>query len=404
LAATVVSGVENVDFSQLHAAMRRWVDADLLAGVSCAVIVGRDLVDVHCEGYADREARVALGEDHIFRVFSNTKLVTSCAVLRLVERGQLGLDDPVDRWLPALAQRQVLRPGATAIDDTVPAVRPMTVRHLLTHSSGLAYGLLDPGTLMYRAYHARRILSHETTLDEMVEQLAGLPLKFQPGEGWEYSIATDVLARLVEVVAGERFDTFIAREILQPLGMNDTGFVVPEGQRQRLVAYYAGVNRLDPRVPGLVRTDQAPYPGAYLHPVPRLSGGGGLVSTLRDMVSLVRALMPSASGSSGLLREDTLAQMMRNQLPEAVTIGFPGLGRTPGKGFGLGGAVVLSPTSLEPAAATGEFQWGGIAGTHWWISPAHDMAGVIMAQRQMGFWNPFFFDLKAHVYAAIGAR
>ena len=186
------------DFSAVHTAMRRYVDRDILAGVSHAVLRGRDLVDVGCTGWSDREQGVALGVDHLFRVFSNTKLVTSCAALLLFEEGRFGLDDPIERYIPQLANRRVLRPGATTLTDTEPARGPITIRHLMSHSSGLSYGLLDPGTMIYRAYHERKVRNPATTLSAMMDILAGLPLVFHPGASWEYSVATDVLARLVE--------------------------------------------------------------------------------------------------------------------------------------------------------------------------------------------------------------
>src|SRR6185437_14988785 len=268
------------DFGPAHAAMQRYVDGDLLSGFSSAVLVGRDLVDVSCIGWADREARIPLRVDHIFRIFSNTKLITSCAALLLFEDGRFRLDDPIERFIPQLAQRRVLRPGATALDQTEPAARPITIRHLMSHSAGLSYGLLDPGTLIFKAYIERKVNNPATTLAEMIDVLADLPLTYHPGTCWEYSVATDVLARLVEVVGGERFDAFIQSRILGPLGMVDTGFVVSD--RDRLVAFYAGADPADPMKPGLTRADALPYPDAYLRPNPRLSGGGGLVSTLPD--------------------------------------------------------------------------------------------------------------------------
>jgi CubicO group peptidase (beta-lactamase class C family) len=151
-------------FDAVEAAMRRQVDGGLLAGASWAILRGRDVVDERCIGMADIEAGIALRRDHLFRAFSNTKLFTSCSVLALVEDGRIGLDDPIGTHLPELASPQVLRPGATRLDDTEPARRPITVRHLLSHSAGLSYGLLDPGTLMYRAYTERRVLGDGRSL------------------------------------------------------------------------------------------------------------------------------------------------------------------------------------------------------------------------------------------------
>ncbi len=385
------------DFAPLHAAMKRYVDANLLPGLSGAVLVGREVVDQHCVGWADVENGVPLQTDSLFRVFSNTKLVTSCAVMLLVEEGRLALDDPIERYLPQLGERRVLRPGATRIDDTEPAVRSITVRHLLSHSSGLSYGLLDPGTPIFQAYTAAQVLSAKSTLAQMIDRLAPLPLTFQPGTNWEYSVATDVLSRLVEVVDGRTFGDAIAARILKPLGMSDTGFVVPAGDRGRLVALYTGADLMQPMKPGLVRADHLPYPGAYLEPAARQSGGGGLISTLPDMIRLIQALLP---GGPTLLRPQTLAMLMRNQLGDDIWVGFPMLGRFPGKGHGLGGAVTVSPSANESPAAVDEFWWGGIAGTQWWISPRNNLAAVVMTQRHMAFWHPFALELKRLTYQA----
>lgn len=387
------------DFAPTRAAMQRYVDGDILAGVSWALLEGRDIVDMQAVGFADREAQEALRADHIFRAFSNSKLVATCAALLLHEEGRLGLDDPVERYIPELGGRRVLKRGATDIDDTEPAARSMTVRDLLTHQSGLSYGIFDPGTVIFKAYNERGVLNPATPLSDMIDQLAGLPLVFQPGTDWEYSVATDVLGRLVEIVSGQKFDAFLQARIFDPLGMADTGFHVPKDKHDRLVAYYKGADLLDPTKPGLKRLDNAPYPGAYLGPVPRLSGGGGLVTTLPDMVALVRALLP---GGPRLLKPETIAEMTRNQLPDGQWIRFANLGAMPGKGFGLGGAVTVAPGPLDPAGSVGEFQWGGVAGTHWFVNPRTNIAGVVMAQRYMAFWNPFFFDFKRHAYAAMG--
>jgi CubicO group peptidase (beta-lactamase class C family) len=279
------------DFSPAHAAMRRYVDGNILSGVSSAVLVGRDLVDVNCVGWADKEARTPLRVDHIFRVHSNTKLITSCAAMLLFEEDRFQLDDTIERFIPQLANRRVLRPGATSLDETEPAKSSITIRHLMSHSSGLSHDIFDTGTLIFKAYKERKVLNPATTLAEMVDVLADLPLVYHPGTSWEYSVAIDVLARLVEIISGQRFDTFIQSRILGPLGMVDTGFVVPEKSRSRLAAYYTGADLAEPMKPGLTRMDDAPYPGANLLPVPRLSGGGGLVSTLPDMVALIRSLL-----------------------------------------------------------------------------------------------------------------
>ena len=384
------------DFDPAHAAMRRFVDADLLPGIASAVLVGRDLVDLTCVGWADKEAQTPLRVDHIFRVFSNTKLVTTCAALLLFEEGRFRLDDPIERFIPQLGNRRVLRPDATSLDETEPAKGSITIRHLMSHSSGLSYGLLDPGTLIFKAYDERKVLNPATTLAQMMDVLAELPLIFHPGISWEYSVGTDVLARLVEVISGQRFDAFIQSRILGPLGMVDTGFVVSD--RNRLVAYYAGADPIDPMKPGLTRTDDSPYPSAYLRPFPRQNGGGGLVSTLPDMVALIRSLLP---GGWTLLKPDTIELMMTNQLPEGVWIRFAAYGELQGKGYGLAGALILEPSAFDHQDARGELFWGGLAGTQWWISPRANVAGLMMTQRYMAFGHPFAIEFKRLTYEAI---
>jgi CubicO group peptidase (beta-lactamase class C family) len=384
------------DFRPAHAAMRRYVDGNLLPGFSSAVLVGRDLVDVSCIGWADKEAQIPLRVDHIFRIFSNTKLITSCAALLLFEDGRFQLDDPIEGFIPQLAARRVLRPGATSLDQTEPALRPITIRHLMSHSSGLSYGLLDPRTLIFNAYNERKVNSPATTLAEMIDVLADLPLAYHPGASWEYSVAIDVLARLVEVISGQRFDAFIQSRILGPLGMVDTGFVVSD--RHRLVAYYAGADPVDPMKPGLMRADALPYPGAYLRPFPRQAGGAGLVSTLPDMVALIRSLLP---GGQTLLKPDTVELMMTNQLPEGVWIRFPAYGEIRGRGHGLAGALILERSAFDHQDAGGELFWGGRAGTQWWISPGRNTAGLIMAQREAGFAHPFAVEFKRLAYEAV---
>ena len=344
------------DFSQAHAAMQRYVDGNLLSGVSSAILVGRDLVDVNYTGWADKEAQTPLRADHIFRVFSNTKLVTSCAALLLFEEGKFKLDDAIENYIPQLGNRKVLRPGAASLDDTEPANGSITIRHLMSHSSGLSYGFFDPGTVIFKAYNERGVLNPTTTLAQMVDVLADLPLIYHPGTSWEYSVAIDVLARLVEVISGQPFDKFIQARIFNPLGMVDTGFVVPEKDRGRLAAYYVGADLMEPMKPGLTRNDDYPHPGAYVRPFARFDGGAGLTSTLPDMVALIRSLLP---GGKTLLRPETIAAAMTNQLPDGQWIRFAMMGEMPGQAYGLAGGLILKPSPFMHPDAAGELYWGG---------------------------------------------
>ena len=391
--------MNNSDFGALHAAMRTQVDKQYLPGLSTALLSGREVVDRFCYGQADREAGLALREDHIFRMFSSTKLVTACAVMLLVEDGLIRLDDRVETYISELGARQVLRPGARRIDETEPALSPITLHHLMTHTSGLSYGVFDPGTLQFDAYNKAGVLSATQDLAGMMKALAPLPLSFQPGTQWEYSVASDVLSRVVEVASGESFGAFLARRIFEPLGMNDTDFWVPPAKRDRLCALYVGVDLLDPTKPGLLRADDKPYPGAYTHKLPRESGGGGLVSTLNDSVRLIQSLIPDGST---LLKPATLELMFSNQLPPELCVRFPNVPLQPGWRFGLGSSVRVSSDPGEPEEVADEVSWGGLAGTLWWINPRLKIAAVLMTQRYFGFGNPYAYEFKRHAYKALG--
>lgn len=389
------------DFAALHTSMRAQVDEQFLPGLSFVLLRGRDEVNRFCYGHADREANVALREDHLFRLFSSTKLVTACAVMLLVEDGTLRLDDPVETYIPELGARQVLRPGAQRIDDTEPARSPITLRHLLTHTSGLSYGLFDPGSLLFKAYGAARVFNPMQDLAGMTKALAPLPLSFHPGTQWEYSVATDVLGRVVEVVSGESFGRFLARRIFEPLEMRDTDFWVPPEKRDRLSTLYIGVSPTEPTKPGLLRADNVPYPGAYLHKPTFEGGGGGLVGTLDDSVRLIRSLIPGDPGGAMLLKPATVELMFSDHLAAGLSVRFPNTPVQPNWRFGLGSSMHVGVDPGQPAEITSAAGWGGLAGTLWWINPRQNIAAVLMTQRYLGYADPFVQQFKLLAYRAL---
>jgi CubicO group peptidase (beta-lactamase class C family) len=225
----------------------------------------------------------------------------------------------------------------------------------------------------------------------MCEALASLPLLFQPGTAWNYSVATDVLGHVVEVIQGAPLDACFQRQVFGPLGMHDTFFFVPPDKQERLARMYIG-NRKDPLQPGLNRADRLPYEGAYLRPVPRLGGGGGLVSTLGDYVKLVRAL---SLGGAPLLAPDTMRLVTENQLPAGMWIGFPNAPVQTGRGHSFAASVRVQPSADDPSSLPGEVQWGGLAGTKWFFSPGEQLAAVLMTQRYLGSELPYWGEFKA---------
>jgi len=385
------------DFTRVDAALRQRIAQEELAGVSYAVLRGGELVARNCLGWADREAQVPLREDHLFRAFSNTKLVTSCAALRLVEQGRLGLDDPVGEYIPALRAPRVLRPGASALDATEPLREPVRLRHLLTHTAGFTYAFLQPNAPIARAYMAAGLADPALSLAQMMEALGRLPLLFQPGADWNYSVATDVVGRVIEVVSGEPLDRHFQRHVFDPLGMHDTFFFVPPPQQGRLARLYIGDLR-DPSRGGLRRADHLPSAGAYLQPVPRLNAGGGLVTSLGDYTKLLGVL---ANGGAPLLAPRSLPHVFGNQLAAGMWIGFPTEPRTTGRGHSFAASVTVEASGVDPSSAPGDLQWGGLAATKWWIWPARRVAVALMTQRYMGSDLPFWPEFKALVRAAL---
>lgn len=384
------------DFRAAHQVLQDCVDQKLLPGVSSAVMKDGVVIDRFCTGHADIESGELLRPDHLHRAFSNTKLVTSTLVLLLHDEGHFALDDAIKQWIPEFGLVRVLRKNATHIGDTEPLQNDITIRHLLSHQAGLSHGAFDPGTPIFKAYTESGVRRPDTTLAGEMQILAALPLLYQPGAGWEYSMATDVLARLAEIVTGQAFAQALQERLFGPLGMVDTCHLMQASQIPRLAGLYRGADDMQARLPGLSRLHNVPWPDAFIKPVPRTGGVSGLVTTQADMLCLLSHLQ-----GGRLLSKRTEQEMMRDQLPADRSAQFMGTGLQAGLGFGLGGAVTRGPSALQPDTPAGEFQWGGLAGTHWSISPATGVANVLMAQRYMGFWNPYWFEYKQKIYEAL---
>lgn len=392
------------NFSAAHDVLQHHVDSPLLAGVSTAIIKNGQLIDNFCIGFANIENGEALRPDHIHRAYSCTKLMTSVLVMLLVDQGHFQLDDAIKKWIPAFGQLRVLRAGATSLDDTVPLERDITIRHLLSHQAGFSHGVFDPDTLIYSAYAAAGVRKPDSTLEQLMDQMAVLPLIYQPGTSWQYSMATDVVGRLIEIATGQTLAEAFKTKLFEPVGMVDTGYVLRADQIPRLATLYAG-HPMTATKPGLQRLDNIPWADAFIKPVPRQAASSGLVTTQTDMLALLFQLLPS---HGKLLKPETLAELLRDQLPANRSLQFAQSGQmhipdgpVPSLGFSLCGAVTRTSSDFQPNAPVGEVQWGGLAGPHWWISPSTGVVGVLMTQRFMGFWNPFWFEYKQNMYAAL---
>ncbi len=307
-----------------------------------------------------------LRSDSILRIYSMTKPIVSVAVMMLVEAGKVAIDDPVANYLPEFARVRVFESG-----ERVSPRRPPTVRDLLRHTAGLTYGSFSDSPVD-KLYREADLLRRDHTIESMVSELCELPLLYHPGERWHYSVSVDVLGAVVEAASGEALDGFLRTRIFEPLGMRDTGFAVSEAQRSRFATNYG------PEHDGSgLRVIDDPAQSRYLTTPKFLSGGGGLVSTADDYLKF--ALVLAGGGEWGgvrLLETATVAEMTRNQLSESllpIAIGSP----RPGTGFGLGVSVRVAE---EPRARRGEYGWGGLASTQFWVSPETGLVVLTLAQ------------------------
>jgi CubicO group peptidase (beta-lactamase class C family) len=387
------------DFSAMHAAMQKFIDDELLAGAISVVLSDNNIVDCQTWGYADRDARIEITEDTIFRIYSNTKIITSVAAMCLYEEGKFSLEDPIDRYLPQFSGLKVLKPGATDPAETEDLrIRP-TIKQLMSHQAGFSYGIFAE-SVVDALYMEHKVLHPASTLAEMVDKLAGLPLAYQPGTRFQYSVSADILSRLVEIWSGRAFGEFLQERILVPLGMTDTDFHVPAEKHERLATNYVPVDPMDPMKPGL-NAEPDTILGSFLEPKAFLSGGGGLLSTIGDYTRFVQMLIGEGQYNGvQVLEADTVHMMRTNHLPEGIQVQLPNW-FMPDTVFGLGLALKTKPMAGEPDAAIGEFHWGGIAGTHTWISPRAGIAALIFTQRFPGFCHEFSHEFKRQVYRAM---
>ena len=359
--------------ARIGAAMRRHVEEGRLPGVATLIARAGRIVHLETHGWADIEARRPLEADTIVRIYSMTKPVTVVAALMLWEEGLFQLDDPIGAYLPELAAMPVLRGVEHGAPVLAPARRPATIRHLMTHTSGMTYGDPDDGALGERLYAEADLLRADRTPAAMVAALGRLPLLFDPGDRWLYSMSIDVLGRLVEVVSGRTLHAFFQDRILGPLGMIDSGFCTPAGAADRLATLYGPAER------GGIAPIAAPCGRDFTRLEPMCSGGGGMVGTIVDYARFAQMLLGGGKlNGTRLLAPRTVALMARNHLtPEAGPYGNP---PHAGHGFGLGVRVLRDPGLAGQLDAPGTFGWSGLAHTDYWVDPTSELVGVMMTQ------------------------
>ncbi|MBB3903334.1 serine hydrolase domain-containing protein [Methylobacterium brachythecii] len=385
---------------RIDAWMRRYVDEGRLAGLSVSLLRRGQTAFFRAHGKADIARDRPFAAATIARIYSMTKPLTSVAVMMLYEEGRFQLDDPLSRYLPEFAEMRVAVGGNRVKLDTVPAQRPITIRDLLTHTSGLTYGFME-ATLVDALYRVAGIdfQISDHSLADLVGRVARQPLLAQPGAEWNYSVSTDVLGHLVAVLSGLDFSEFLRERVLKPLGMNDTDFFVPEDKRERFAANY-----VFDRTGRLKIYDDAEG-SRFLSPPPVASGGGGLVGTAADYLRFCRFILNKGElDGVRLLGRKTVELMTTNHLNgDMATMGQPRFSESSytGIGFGLGFSVMLDTARAQIVGTPGEVAWGGLASTSFWIDPDEDLAVVLFAQLIPSSALPIRRELRVLTYAAL---
>jgi CubicO group peptidase (beta-lactamase class C family) len=397
------AGFDPARLQRIGARLRRYVDDGLLPGWTFVLARDGQVVLVETCGQRDIEAGAPIELDTIFRAYSMTKPITAVAALMLWEEGAFELKDPVSRYVPSFADARVWRGGTFLKPVTDPLMEPMAIWHLLTHTSGLTYGFVASHSVdeLYRRAGFEWGVPEGADLEAVCDQLASLPLLFQPGSEWAYGHSTDVLGRVVEVASGMPLDQFFAERIFGPLGMVDTGFAVPESEHGRVAALYTP----DPVTLQARRLDAM---GRNALESPSwLSGGGGLVTTAADYHRFAQML--SGRGELDgvrLLGSRTVRYMASNHLPDGADLsafGRPLFSETTfdGVGFGLGVSVTIDPVKAKVPGSVGDYGWGGAASTAFWVDPIEDMTAVFLTQLLPSSTHPLRSQLKVLVHQAL---
>ena len=372
-----VTSPETVDLDQdrlskIDDYLQAEVKAGRIAGCLALVARGDQVAFLGTWGDRNREKSLKMNADTIFRIYSMSKPITSVAAMQLVEAGKMKLDDPVSKYLLPFKELKVLSKTDGELQE-IPLAQPMTVRDLLRHTSGLTYGFFG-NTEVDKAYRKAGLLITEGTIAESVEKLSSIPLLHQPGKRWHYSVSTDVLGRLIEVVSGQRFDQYLQENIFKPLEMRDTAFMVPRDKWDRFATLYQPDAQQGLKPASLIHSFRLlnPYNQFF-------SGGGGLCSTTYDYLRFCRALLNGGElDGKRILTSESLAEMTKNQLS--------------GGGFQFGLGFAISPE--------GELSWGGAAGTRFWINPKRKLIVIYMIQINPYTVIDYGNRVKQMVYAA----
>ena len=380
--------------------LKRYVDEKKLPFAHVAVLRKGQLAYNNFYGVRDIEEGSTVLEDGIYRIYSMTKLVTTVAALVLYEKGAFQLDDPVDKFVNEFRDARVFISGRKDSINSVEAETPMTIRQLMNHTSGLTYGAFDPGPVGQLMRSGKIDFGNlQANLGDTVRRLASIPLCFQPGSQWRYGVSTDVLGYVIEVVTGKTLLQVFDELIFKPLNMNDTFFEVPINKVKKFCSLYTRTKSESLKLLECSRSSR------FCKPVNMYSGGGGLISSMRDyLVFLEMIRCGGRYNDAQILGRKTVELMLRNHLSgDMASMGQPTFSEMPmeGIGFGLGGAILLDPVKAQILGSEGEFTWGGMASTAFWIDPKEELSVVFMTQLIPSSCYPIRRELRVLVYQAL---
>ena len=408
IAAHAADAISRPDFKPVGDYLQQLVDTGKFPGANVLILKDGKEVYYSQAGMMDVEAKQAVRRDTIFRIYSMSKPVTTTAVMILVDEGKLKLSDPVSKYVPEFANLQVYKGMKDGVMQTVPA-RPMTVENLLTHTAGLTYGfqMTTPVSAMYQKAGLGgdrwRFDPAFAGGGRLVQTMASLPLAYQPGDRFHYSMALDVAALVVQRASGVPFAEFLQNRIFGPLGMKDSGFSMPASKGPRLASLYG------PGPGGGLRVTDVGATSPLLKPIPGFSGGGGLLSTVDDYATFAEMLQEGgALKGHRILSRRALKAMMTNHLTPAQlvelksTAGFGLGGSGDGLGFGYGGSVLTDGKSDKDPGSVGEYAWGGAASTTFWVDPVKHVVVVFMTQVVPPGRALVRDDLRNLTYQALG--
>lgn len=387
-------GLSSERLERMTTHFQRYVDEGKLAGLTVAIARKGKLAYLKTMGWADIEAKRPVTPDTIFRIFSMTKPVIAVAVMSLVEEGRLGLDDPVSEYLPAFTNSKVYEGEETDGPRLEAQETPITVYHLLTHTSGLTYRTFSPGYVGDQ-YSDRDIGDPARSLAEMAEVAAALPLSVQPGTVYQYGISYDILCRIIEIVTGRTLSDFLQQRLFDPLRMSDTHFIVPANKRERLAEIYEVSKTGKPVLHSNERTRTAFQESANLQ-----SEFHGLVTTVGDYLRLSQMLLNGGHlDGTRILSRKTVELMTTSQLAYDQLAFIRRF--TPGYGIGLGFGVLDDVAASQTLGSRGEYFWMGSANTYFFVDPEEDIAAVLFSQFEPVLTYPLRDELKTLTYQAI---